>query len=207
MHMMAPQFAPVNSLQTDPSASSTSEDLSSAAQNKKTSRWTETEEKILIELFGENEEKLRYKAYTSPEWESIAKHERRSREHVSSDNTAQQCKNKMSNLTKNTKQPKTNSGPLDMEKGEMLRVTTKQKATLSLCLNIIRTWTKSSAIEKPPILDTCWRVFRRSKLRVSHNLIKTSAINKFWMRKFVLLRPLKRGNLSSPMIFLARLVN
>ena len=35
MHMMAPQFAPVNS---------TSEDVSSAAQKKKTSRWTETEE-------------------------------------------------------------------------------------------------------------------------------------------------------------------
>ena len=66
MHMMTPQFAPVNSLQSDPPASSTSEDLSSAAQ-KKTSRWTETEEKILIELFDENEEKLRYKAYNSPE--------------------------------------------------------------------------------------------------------------------------------------------
>ena len=71
-----------------------------------------------------------------------------------------------------------------MEKGEMLRVTTKQKASLSLCLNIIRTWTKSSAIEKPSILDTCWRVVRRSKPRVPHKLIKTSAINKFWMRKF-----------------------
>ena len=63
MHMMAPQFAPVNSLQLDPPASSTSEDLSSAAPKKKTSRWTETEEKVLIELFGENEEKLPYKAY------------------------------------------------------------------------------------------------------------------------------------------------
>ena len=40
----------------------------------------------------------------------------------------------------------------------------------------------------------------------SHKLIKTSAINKFWMRKFALLRPLKRGNLSNPMIYLARLV-
>ena len=108
MHMMAPQFAPVNSLQSDPPASSTSEDLSSAAQKKKTSRWTETEEKILIELFGENEEKLRYKAYNSPEWESIAKqlHERCRREHVSSHKTAQQCKNKMSNLTKKYKTTK-----------------------------------------------------------------------------------------------------
>ena len=105
MHMMAPQFAPVNSLQSDAPASSTSEDLSSAAQKKKTSRWTETEEKIPIELFGENEEKLRYKAYNSPEWESIAKQlpEGCRREHVSSDKTAQQCKNKMSNLAKKKK--------------------------------------------------------------------------------------------------------
>ena len=98
MHMMAPQFAPVNSLQSDPPTSSTSEDLSSAARKKKTSPWTETEEKILIELIGENEEKLRNKAYNSPEWKSIAKqlHEKCRREHVSSDKTAQQCKNKMS---------------------------------------------------------------------------------------------------------------
>ena len=108
MHMMAPQFASVNSLQSDPPTSSTSEDLSSVAQKKKTSRWTETEEKILIELFGENEEKLRYKAYNSPEWESIAKqlHERCRREHVSSHKTAQQCKNTMSNLTKKYKTTK-----------------------------------------------------------------------------------------------------
>jgi len=48
MQMMASQFAPVPP-RSDPPASSTSEDLSSAAQKKKTSRWTETEEKILIE--------------------------------------------------------------------------------------------------------------------------------------------------------------
>ena len=107
MHMMAPQFAPVNSLQSVPPTSSTSEDLSSAAQ-KKISQWTETEEKILIELFSENEEKLRCKAYNSPEWESSAKqlHEKCRREHVSSDKTAQQCKNKMSNLTKKYKTTK-----------------------------------------------------------------------------------------------------
>lgn len=108
MHMMAPQFTPVNSLQSDPPASSTSEDLSSAAQKKKTSQWTETEEKILTELFRENEEKLRYKSYNSPEWQSIAKqlHKRCRREHVSSHKTAQQCKNKMSNLTKKYKRTK-----------------------------------------------------------------------------------------------------
>ena len=101
---MPSQFAPVP-LWLHPPASSTSEDLSSAAQKKKTSsHWTETET-LLIELFGENEEKLRCKAYNSPEWESIAKqlHERCRREHVSSDKTAQQCKNKMSDLTKKYK--------------------------------------------------------------------------------------------------------
>ena len=53
MQMMGPQFAqaPQVPLQPDPPASSTSEDLSSAAQKKKSSRWTETEEKILTELF------------------------------------------------------------------------------------------------------------------------------------------------------------
>ena len=96
MHMMTPQFALVNSLQSDPPASSTSEDLSSAAQKKKTSRWTETEENILTELFSKNEEKLSYKAYNSPERKSIAKqlHERCTQEHVSSDKTAQECKKK-----------------------------------------------------------------------------------------------------------------
>ena len=105
MQIMAPQCAQAGS---SSSTSSTSKDLSSAAQNKKSSRWAEIEEKILIELFGENEEKLRYKAYNSPEWESIAKklHERCRREHVLSDKTAQQCKNKMSNLTKKYKTTK-----------------------------------------------------------------------------------------------------
>ena len=63
MHMMVPQFA-VNSLWSDLPISSTSEDVSNVAQKKKTSRQfsrTETEEKIL-ELFGESEEKLHYKA-------------------------------------------------------------------------------------------------------------------------------------------------
>ena len=91
MHMMAPQLAPVNSLRSNPHTSSTS-DVSSSAQKTKTSRWTETEGKIFIELFGENEEKLRYKAHNSPEWESIPRqlHERWRREHVSSDKIAQQ---------------------------------------------------------------------------------------------------------------------
>ena len=40
----------------------------------------------------------------------------------------------------------------------MRRLTRKQKAELSLCLSIFRTWTKFSASEKPSILNTCWRV-------------------------------------------------
>ena len=40
---------------------------SSSTGPKKKNRWTNTEEKILVELFGENEDKLRYKAFSSPE--------------------------------------------------------------------------------------------------------------------------------------------
>ena len=50
-----PQYAPVQAAE-NPSG-------------KKKNRWSDTEEKILIELFGENEDdKLRYKSYTSPGW-------------------------------------------------------------------------------------------------------------------------------------------
>ena len=117
--MMAQQFAPTPPLRSDSPASSTSEELSSTAPKKKNSRWTETEEKILIELFGDNEEKLRYKAYNSPEWESIATqlHERCRREYVSSDKTAQQCKTKMSNLTKKYKTTKDKLLTTGYEKG------------------------------------------------------------------------------------------
>ena len=124
--------------------------------------------KILIKLFHENEEKLCYKAYNSPEWESISKqlHERCRRESVSSDKTAQQCKNKMGNLTKKYKTTKDKPLITGYEKGEMLRVTTKQKATVSLCLSIIRIVTKFSAIKKPSLHDTYWKVVRQSKPRV-----------------------------------------
>ena len=79
----------------------------SVAQKKK-HRWSDTEERILIELFGENEDRLRYKAYSSPEWQSIARllHEKCQRENVACDKTAQQCKNKMANLTKKYKSAK-----------------------------------------------------------------------------------------------------
>ena len=71
----------------------------------KKNRWSDTEERILIELSGENEDKLRYKAFNSPEWQSIARqlHERCKRENVESNKSAQQCKNKMANLTKKYK--------------------------------------------------------------------------------------------------------
>lgn len=102
--MMAPQFAPAApviqpSQSSDPPAPSTQDE---SGAPKKKNRWSDTEEKILIELFGENEKSLRYKAYNSPEWKSIARqlHERCKRENVASDKSAQQCKNKMANLTK-----------------------------------------------------------------------------------------------------------
>ena len=72
-----------------------------ALVQKKKNRWTDTEEKILVELFGENEDKLQYKAFSSPEWLSIARqlHSRCKEQNVDSDKTPQQCKNKLANLT------------------------------------------------------------------------------------------------------------
>jgi len=51
------------------------------------------------------EDKLHYKAFNSPEWQSIAKqlHERCKREKVESNKSPQQCKNKMAKLTKKYK--------------------------------------------------------------------------------------------------------
>ena len=69
---------------------------------RKNNRWTDAEEKILIELFGENEEKLRNWSFNSLEWQSIARQlqERCRQENIKSEKSAQQCKNKMANLTK-----------------------------------------------------------------------------------------------------------
>ena len=88
---------------SDPPTSS-QENAENGAQRKK-NRWTDTEEKILIELFGENEDKLRYRSFNSPDWQSIARQlqERCRRENVESEKSAQQCKNKMANLTKKYK--------------------------------------------------------------------------------------------------------
>ena len=78
---------------------------SSSTGPKKKNRWTDTEEKILVELFGENEYKLQYKAFSSPEWLSIARqlHLWCKEQNVDSDKTPQQCKNKLANLTKKYK--------------------------------------------------------------------------------------------------------
>ena len=86
---------------------------------KKKNRWSDTEDRILIELFGDNERKLQYKAFNSPEWQSIATQlkEKCKRENVTCDKTAQQCKNKMANLTKKYKNAKDKLRLLDMEKG------------------------------------------------------------------------------------------
>ena len=81
---------------------------SSSTGPKKKNHWTDTEEKILVELFGENEDKLRYKAFSSPEWLSIVRqlHSWCKEQNVDSDKTPQQCKNKLANLTKKYKNTK-----------------------------------------------------------------------------------------------------
>jgi len=206
--MMAPQFAPVNSLQSDLPTSSTSEDLSSAAQKKKTSRWTETEEKILIELFSENEEKLCCKAYNSPEWESIAKqlHEKCRREHVSSDKTAQQCKNKMSNLTKKYKTTKDKLRSTGYGKGKDvegdneagdLELMPKHYQDMDEILG------NREAINSHHVLESSSPIEAQGSPQIDQDIREKK---KFGMRKFALLCPLKRGNLSNLMIYLARLV-
>ena len=43
-----------------------------AATEKKKKRWSKSEEKLLIEVDGENEQRLKYKAYSSPEWQEVA---------------------------------------------------------------------------------------------------------------------------------------
>ena len=149
-----------NLLSTDSPASSTSEELSSTAPKKKNSRWTETEEKFssscsmitktsfaIKHTICQNGNLLQLN-YTRDAGENTFQATRR-RNNV---------KLKWAISQKNTRQPKTNSVPLVMEKGEMRRLTRKQKAELSLCLGIFRTWTKFSASEKPSILNTCWRV-------------------------------------------------
>ena len=63
MQMIAPHFsrapAPAVSFRSDDQAAIATRPTSSVALKKK-NRWTEIEENILIELFGENEDKLRY---------------------------------------------------------------------------------------------------------------------------------------------------
>ena len=105
MQMMAPfTHSPAHSVQasqfSDPPTSS-QENADNGAQKKK-NRQTDTDEKILIQLFGENEDKLRYRSFNSPKWQSIARQlqERCRRKNVESEKSAQQCKNKMTNLTK-----------------------------------------------------------------------------------------------------------
>ena len=72
---------------------------SSSSGPKKKNRWTDT---------GENEDKLQYKAFSSPEWLSIARqlHSRCKEQNVDRDKTPQQCKNKLANLTKTYKNTK-----------------------------------------------------------------------------------------------------
>ena len=70
-----------------------------AATEKKKNRWSETEEKLLIDVYGENEQRLKYKAYSSPEWQEVTE-ELRSRclkQQVSCEKTPKQCKDKLAN--------------------------------------------------------------------------------------------------------------
>ena len=104
LQMMAPPFSnsPAHVALTSTTNATINED--SGAQ-RKNNRCSNTEERILIELFGENEDKLRYKAFNSPECQSIARQlqQKCKRENVESNKSAQQCKNIMANLTKKYK--------------------------------------------------------------------------------------------------------
>ncbi|KAK2555820.1 hypothetical protein P5673_022449 [Acropora cervicornis] len=72
---------------------------------EKKNRWSETEEKLLIEVYRENEQRLKYKAYSYPEWQEVAKelHSRCLRQQVSCEKTPKQCNDKFANLTKKYK--------------------------------------------------------------------------------------------------------
>lgn len=76
-----------------------------AAAEKKKNRWSETEEKLLIEVYGENEQRLKYKAYTSPERQEVAEGLRNwcLKQQVSREKTPKQYKDKLANLTKKYK--------------------------------------------------------------------------------------------------------
>ena len=133
MQMMAPftHFPAhvVQSVQASQSSHLPTSSQENGAQ-RKNNRWTDAEEKILIELFGENEEKLRYWSFNSLEWQSIARQlqERCRQENIKSEKSAQQCKNKME--PRNTRLSKTSLEQLGMEKGETMK-TRKPRVKLS----------------------------------------------------------------------------
>lgn len=62
-------------------------------------------EKILIEVYRENERRLKYRAYSSPEWQELVKELRKRclKQQVSCDQARKQCKGKLANLTKKYK--------------------------------------------------------------------------------------------------------
>lgn len=72
---------------------------------RKKTKWSETEEKILIEVYRENERRLKYRAYSSPEWQELVKELRKRclKQQVSCDQARKQCKGKLANLTKKYK--------------------------------------------------------------------------------------------------------
>ena len=72
---------------------------------KKKNRWSKTEEKLLIEVYRGNKQRLKYNACSSPECQEVAE-DLRSRcltQQVSCEKTPKQCKDKLVNLTRPSK--------------------------------------------------------------------------------------------------------
>lgn len=89
------------------------------AGKKKQDRWSETEESILIELYGKRQKELAYKSYNSKEWEEVSVELRRraAKQNVVSDKDPKKCKTKFANLTKKYKKSKDNLNKTGYGKG------------------------------------------------------------------------------------------
>ena len=209
MQMMGPQFAqaPQVPLQPDSPASSTSEDLSRRPRRKR-NRVDGPKLKKKSSSSCSVRTKLRYKTYNSPEWESIAKqlHKRCRRENVSSDKTAQQYKNKMSNLTKKYKTTKDKLRTTGYGKGKYDEGDQEAEGDLELVpkhyQDMDEILDNREAIDPRHVLESSSPI----KVQSSPQIDQDIRDKEFSMRKFPLLCPLKRGNLSNLMIYLARLV-
>ena len=115
----SPAFRQVPLQRTIPPPPPTAAVVPAAVTEKKKNRWSETEEKLLIEVYGENEQRLKYKAYFSPEWQEVAEelHNRCLKQQVSCEKTPKQCKDKLANLRKKYKTVKDKLGSTGFGKG------------------------------------------------------------------------------------------